>query len=65
MSADHNSILDLPASIRPLNKPYSEIGVGFSNILHLFTLQAVWRLTDRQVAGANPWGIKGSVRITF
>lgn len=65
MSADHSSILDLPASIHPLNKPYSEIGAGFSNILHLFTLQAVWRLTDRQVAGVGPWGIKGSVRITF
>ena len=65
LDAKHYLTLDIPASVDRMTKPYSEIGVGFSNIFHLFTLQSVWRLTDREKNGVSPWGIKGSVRITF
>jgi hypothetical protein len=60
----HSQVLDLPPSVQVLTKPYSEVGVGFSNILHLFTLQSIWRLTDNH-QGKPSWGIKGSIRITF
>jgi hypothetical protein len=61
----NKSLIDLPAYTYPLNKPYMEVGVGFTNILHIFTLQSVWRLTDLNHPGAIPWGITGCLRLSF
>lgn len=61
----HSNVLDLPASIQPITTPYMELGAGFSNILRLFTLQAVWRLTDLNHPGVSPFGLRTSVRVSF
>jgi hypothetical protein len=65
LNDSHKTLLDFPANMYPLNKPYMEVGVGLSNILHIFTLQSVWRLTDLNHPGVSPWGLKGCLRLSF
>lgn len=61
----HKTLLAYPADMYPLNKPYMEVGIGLSNILHIFTLQSVWRLTDLNHPGASPWGLRGCLRLSL
>ena len=61
----HNNILDIPNYIHSTKVPYVEVGVGFSNILRLFTLQSFWRLTENDLHGTVKWGLKGSIRISL
>jgi hypothetical protein len=61
----HQTIMDFPFGFQAINKPYMEVGVGFSNILRVFTLQSVWRLTDLNKPGVTPWGLRGSIQIGF
>jgi len=42
-----------------------ELGVGVSNILRLFTLQSVWRLTELNHPGVDRWGLRASIRVSF
>jgi len=65
LSNSHKAILDYPGYTNPLSKPYMEVGVGLSNILHIFTLQSIWRLTDLNHKGAVPWGLRGCLRLSF
>ena len=65
LNDSHKTLLDYPSYMNPLNKPYMEVGVGLSNILHIFTLQSVWRLTDLNHPGAIPWGLRGCLRLSF
>jgi len=65
LSDSHKSVLDYPDYMNPLNKPYMEVGVGMTNILHIFTLQSVWRLTDLNHSGVIPWGIRGCLSLSF
>ena len=61
----HNDIVDKPSYIHDTKVPYVEVGVGFSNILRLFTLQSFWRLTENDIPNTVKWGLKGSVRISL
>ena len=36
-----------PEGLGSLNKPYVEMGVGIGNILHIFRVDAFWRMTHR------------------
>ena len=65
LSESHKAQLDYPVDLNPWRKPYLEVGVGLTNIFHFFTLQSVWRLTDLDHPGARPWGLLGSINITF
>ncbi len=65
LNSKHAQVLDLPASIYTTNLPYMEVGVGVSNILRLFTLQSVWRLTDLNHPGVDRWGLRASIRVSF
>jgi hypothetical protein len=61
----HRAVLDYPDFMQPIKKPYMEVGVGITNILHIFAIQSVWRLTDVDKAGVFPWGIRSSLSISF
>lgn len=61
----HAELIDYPVNFYSTQKPYMEVGAGFSNILRLFTLQSVWRLTDLDHPGANRWSLRGSIRVSF
>ncbi len=65
LSNKHAQVLDIPTSIYSTNSPYMEVGVGISNILRLFTLQSVWRLTDLNHPGVDRWGLRASIRVSF
>lgn len=65
LSNKHAQVMDFPTSIYTPNSPYMEVGVGVSNILRLFTLQSVWRLTDLDHPDADRWGLRASIRVSF
>ena len=65
LNASHRLQLDYPYFTNPMTKPYMEVGVGITNILHIFTLQSVWRLTDLNHAGVKHWGILGCLNLSF
>ena len=65
LSNKHTQVLDMPTSIYSTNLPYMEVGVGVSNILRLFTLQSVWRLSDLHHPGVDRWGVRASIRVSF
>jgi hypothetical protein len=65
LNDSHKTLLDYPAYMNPLSKPYMEVGVGLSNILHIFSVQSVWRLTDLNHPGTSRWGLKSSLRLSF
>ncbi len=65
LSDSHKDVLPLPDYLKPLSKPYMEVGVGITNILHLFTFQSVWRLTDLNKPGVVPWKVMGSINLSF
>lgn len=65
LNDSHRLQLDYPVYMNPLSKPYMEVGIGLTNILHIFTLQSVWRLTDLNHSGAIPWGIRGCLSLNF
>jgi hypothetical protein len=65
LSNVHKTVLDLPEYTNPLSKPYMEVGVGFTNILRIFSLQSVWRLSDLNHPGSNAWGFRGCIRLNF
>ena len=65
LSDTHKSQLEFPAYVKPWAKPYMEVGVGFTNIFHIFTLQSVWRLTDLKRKDARSWGLLGCLNISF
>ncbi len=65
LSNSHQSVLNYPDFMQPLSKPYMEVGIGFTNILHIFAIQSVWRLTDTNKSGVFPWGIRTGLSISF
>ncbi len=65
LSNSHRAQLDFPVFMNPLSKPYMEVGAGFTNILHIFTLQYVRRLTDLNHRGISSWGILGCLNLSL
>jgi len=65
LSDSHRTLLDYPNFMRPMTKPYMEVGIGFTNIFKIITLQSVWRLTDIDQIGVTPWGIRGCLSLSF
>ncbi len=64
LSNSHRSVLDYPVGLQPLNKPYFEMGAGFTNILRIFSLQSVWRI-DPNKPGVRSWGLLGCLQFSF
>ena len=65
LSDSHKQQVDYPVFMNTYSKPYMEVGVGLTNILHFITLQSVWRLTDLNHPGVSPWGLLGSLNLSF
>ena len=42
-----NAVLYFPKGMTSLKKPYVEMGVGITNILRVFRIDAFWRMTHR------------------
>lgn len=47
------------------SQPYMEIGAGIDNILTLFQVEYIWRLTYRDAPGAPNHGVRFGIRFNF
>lgn len=66
LRSGHAQVLTLPEPTGSLRQmPYIEAGVGICNILHLFSVQSIWRLTYRNAPDAIKWGIRCRVELGF
>jgi hypothetical protein len=58
--------LIFPNTLYSLNSgPYQEVSVGVENIAKIFRLDAFWRLSYKDIPGAQKWGIKGGFSLSF
>lgn len=64
-SAGHTQVLDFPINTGSMQYPYVEVGAGINNIFRIFTLHAVWRLTETNKPNVRTWGLFGGLRINF
>ncbi len=60
----HRDILDFNV-ISSFDTPYIEAGAGISNILSMFTVESVWRLTHRNRPHTANWGIRARFYFDF
>lgn len=61
----HGDTMDFPGELNLLRMPYMEAGVGISNLLKVFTLQNVWRLSGSQLPEKRRWRIVAGIRFSF
>lgn len=60
----NSDVLTVPSELgAPGPKPYIEGGFAIENILKLFRVDFMWRLTYRNRIGAPNWGVKISMRL--
>jgi len=66
--ARNSELLRFPDGVasRPMNgRPYMEIGVGVENILRLFSLRYVWRLSYRDTPDCDLSGLRVGINLEF
>lgn len=52
-SPEYGALMQFPEGMKPLHVPYVEVGAGLANILSLFRVECMWRLTHRDAARRN------------
>jgi len=57
--------IDMPASVSCLDEPYVEVGAGLENIIRLFRVEAIWRVTPQSLTGAPEFGIRAKFELTL
>jgi hypothetical protein len=65
LSDRHKTELDFPENLNKLSKPYMEAGVGIENILNLFRVDALWRLSYLDNENVVPFGVRVTYQIDF
>jgi len=65
LSNSHKEQLDYPVFMNSFSKPYMEVGAGLTNILHIFSLQYVWRLTDLDHKEISRASLLGCLTLSF
>jgi len=65
LSNSHKQQLDYPVFMNSFSKPYMEVGAGLTNILHIFSLQYVWRLTDLDHKEISRVSLLGCLTLNF
>lgn len=58
LSDENQQVVPLLDDMSALDGHYSEIGVGLENILKLFRVDAIFRLTQKDKPGIQKWGIR-------
>jgi hypothetical protein len=63
---ENRSLLNFPESLSALNQgPYMEVSAGIENILKVFRIDGVWRLSYLDNPNVVPFTIKGSMQFSF
>ena len=58
-----NALIDFPASLGDVNKPYFEAGVGVENIFKFFRVDGVWRLSHLDNPDASKFALLFRVQV--
>ncbi len=64
-SNKHRPELELPPGLFTLDKPYVEVGAGIENILKIFRVDALWRLSYLNNPDVVPFGVRVTFQIEF
>lgn len=64
LSEKHRALMDYPDFMHSLGQPYLEAGIGVTNLLRIFSVQATWRITNNY-ENISPWGISIGLRLGF
>lgn len=65
LSSRHQSIMDYPENLYAVNDPYIEVSAGLENILKIFRIDGVWRLTHLQHENIDHFRLQITVQIVF
>lgn len=65
LSNRHKSIMDFPDGLYQVNDPYLEASVGIENILKIFRVDAMWRLSYLDHDDIEKFGIRVLVQFVF
>jgi len=63
VSDKHQEVLEFPSAITKLENPYIELGAGVENILSMFRIEAIWRVTPKSNIGAPSFGFRALFNI--
>ncbi|MCU4156739.1 carboxypeptidase-like regulatory domain-containing protein [Carboxylicivirga sp. A043] len=63
LSDKQRETIELPGSVQSLDQPYVELGAGLENIIRLFRIEAIWRLTPHSQIGAPEFGIRAKFEL--
>ena len=58
LSDKHQQVVNFPLSVTKMENPYVELGAGVENILKMFRVEAIWRVTPASVVGAPTFGVR-------
>ena len=61
----HRQVMDYPEGLHSLTKPYIEVSAGVENILKVFRIDAVWRLSYLDNKNVDKFGLRTTVQFTF
>ncbi|MBI9054044.1 MAG: carboxypeptidase-like regulatory domain-containing protein [Bacteroidales bacterium] len=65
LSNRHESIMDFPEGLYQVNDPYLEASVGIENILKIFRVDAMWRLSYLDHEDIEKFGVRVLVQFVF
>ncbi len=65
LNPSNQTILKFPSTLKPLSKPYAETGIGIENILKVFRVDALWRLSYLNNPNIAKFGIRMAIQIDF
>ncbi len=58
LSDKHQDVVAFPDAISHMQNPYVELGAGLENILSMFRVEAIWRVTPKSTIGAPSFGFR-------
>jgi hypothetical protein len=65
LSERNKQVMVFPPGLSGLSEPYYEAGIGIENIFKLFRVDAIWRFSYLDHPNVSPFGIRGTMQLTF
>ncbi|MBP7169722.1 MAG: carboxypeptidase-like regulatory domain-containing protein [Bacteroidales bacterium] len=65
ISNENMQMLQFPAGLGEVSKPYMEVSVGLENIFKVVRVDALWRLTHLDNPNIEPFGVRVGLQIIF
>lgn len=65
ISNENMQMLQFPAGLGEVSKPYMEVSVGLENIFKVVRVDSLWRLTHLDNPNIEPFGVRVGLQIIF